>query len=423
MKRTSIMKKIYNSRVFWAIVSLALSLTIWVYVTSIESDEYRLVFRNVPVELVGDSTLIDSKNLAITDLDVTKVNVEISGPRRIVGSLSATDLIAQVDVSKLSQPAYTSQTYSVAFPDGTDTSKVTVIKKSPEIVNFMVSNIIDKTIPVKGSFEGSIAEGYTAQKTEFEPSTVTVSGPEAKLKNVEYAWLTFGEENLETTISTETVFKLMDANGEECDSTGLSFSTETVMATLQILEVKKVPLDISINYGAGANESNTQKIIEPQYITLSGDSAILNDYNKIVLGVVDTTKFAASTEAITYPIIFDNELNNITGLTEATVRVEITGLETRTFNITNIQLGSVPAGFEAALNEEQVQVSVTIRGPKEELDLLDDINLAAIVDWTDFNGTLGAQALPAKIRIDADGVSNCGAIYDYTISVVVGKAG
>ena len=33
------MKKIYNSKAFWMIVSLLASLAIWVYVTSVETDE------------------------------------------------------------------------------------------------------------------------------------------------------------------------------------------------------------------------------------------------------------------------------------------------------------------------------------------------------------------------------------------------
>ncbi|MEI3084556.1 MAG: hypothetical protein V8S87_00305 [Oscillospiraceae bacterium] len=47
------MKKIYNSKAFWMIVSLLASLAIWVYVTSVETDESKTTFRGVKVELVG----------------------------------------------------------------------------------------------------------------------------------------------------------------------------------------------------------------------------------------------------------------------------------------------------------------------------------------------------------------------------------
>ena len=77
------MKKIYNSKAFWMIVSLLASLAIWVYVTSVETDESKTTFRGVKVELVGEDILRDSKNLVVTDMDTSTVTVEV------VGALSA----------------------------------------------------------------------------------------------------------------------------------------------------------------------------------------------------------------------------------------------------------------------------------------------------------------------------------------------
>ena len=81
-------------------------------------------FRGVKVELVGEDILLNSRNMVITDRSTATVTVEVSGPRRIVGSWSSDDLIAQVDVSKLTQPAFTSLQYTIKFPDGTDTSSL-----------------------------------------------------------------------------------------------------------------------------------------------------------------------------------------------------------------------------------------------------------------------------------------------------------
>lgn len=414
------MKKLYNSNVFWIIVSLILSLAIWVYVTSIETDDFKQTFRGVQIEVVGESALKTSKNMVITDLDTSYVTIDVTGPRRIVGSLSASDIVAQLDVSKLSRVSFTSQQYSVVFPEGVDTSKITVTRKSPETVSFVVTNMAEKTVQVKGSFVGSVADGYKSQKAEFEPDTITVSGPEVYLKNIDYAWVTFGAENIEETFATESFFQLMDEQGNEIPADGLTFSAESVMAKLPIIEVRNVPLAVNVVYGAGATEENTSVTIEPQYITLSGDTLLLNDYNQIVLGTVDATKFSAKTEAMTYTIKFDNELNNDTGITEAVVTVEISGLSTKTLTVSNIQKGTLPDGFDAEIVSEQL--TVTLRGTEEELESITSDDVAAIIDWSDFNAAVGNQELPAKIRVDVDGVSSVGAIFDYTVSVDVKKA-
>ena len=232
------MKKIYNSKAFWMIVSLLASLAIWVYVTSVETDESKTTFRGVKVELVGEDILRDSKNLVVTDMDTSTVTVEVVGPRRIIGSLSSAQLVAQVDVSKLSRAAYTSQQYTIVYPDGTDTSKLSENRRTPETINFMVSAQTSKSIQVRGSFDSSLAEGYTAEMPVFEPSTITITGSEAYLKDVEYAWVTFSKENVDSTYSVETGFTLMDANNEPCSTTGISFSTDVVTATLPLLTLK-----------------------------------------------------------------------------------------------------------------------------------------------------------------------------------------
>ena len=413
------MKKLYSNKIFLMVVSLFASLVLWVYVTSMESDDFKQTFRNVPIEVIGESNLKSSRNMEITDFDTTSVSIEVTGPRRIVGSLSSTDLIAQVDVSKLSRVSYTAQQYTIVFPDKVDTSKITITKKMPETVSFMVSNVTEKTVQVKGSFVGSIAQGYKAQKATFEPATITVTGPEVYLRNIDYAWVSFGEDNVDQTYSVETTFTLMDSDGEPCSVEGITVSTDTVLATLPILEVKNVPLTMNLIYGAGANAENTTVSIEPQFITLSGDSGILNDYNQIVLGTIDVTGFSAKTEEMVYTIKFDNALNNDTGLTEAKVVITVSGLETKQFTITNIQTGNAPDGYDVQVINEQL--TVTLRGPAEELEKIVDDDVSAIIDWSDFNEATGSQELPARIRIDAEGTENVGAIYSYFISVAIQK--
>lgn len=50
MKKIS---KILDSRLFWLVVSFLVSLSVWVYVTSVETVESIKTFRNIQVELVG----------------------------------------------------------------------------------------------------------------------------------------------------------------------------------------------------------------------------------------------------------------------------------------------------------------------------------------------------------------------------------
>ena len=416
MSTRSRMKKIYNSKAFWMIVSLLASLAIWVYVTSVETDESKTTFRGVKVELVGEDILRDSKNLVVTDMDTSTVTVEVVGPRRIIGSLSSDQLVAQVDVSKLSRAAYTSQQYTIVYPDGTDTSKLSENRRTPETINFMVSAQTSKSIQVRGSFDGSLAEGYTAEMPVFEPSTITITGSEAYLKDVEYAWVTFSKENVDSTYSVETGFTLMDANNEPCSTTGISFSTDVVTATLPLLTLKEVNLDVNIIEGAGATKANTKITIDPVSVTLAGDSALLAGMNKIILATIDLTDFS-STFTETYTIPIDNELKNTTGVTKATVTVEIVGLETKTFRVTNFSCINAAEGYEADIITESKEI--TLRGTPEALAQIKDENIRAVADLTDYKESTGTY-MP-QVRVYVDGFTDVGAIGENTISIEIRK--
>ena len=417
MKTAKKKNKLTNSKPFWMVVSLLLSIALWVYVTSTENDDAKQTLRGVRVELVGESLLKDSKNLVVTDLSTNTVSVEISGPRRIVTALNSDDLTAQIDVSKLSQAAYASVTYTVNYPNGTDTSKLKVNRKVPETVNFMVSKINEKSIPVRGSYNGSTAEGFTAESPIYEPSTITVSGPETYLKDISYAWVTFGDSEIDSTYSIETGFTLMNEEGEPVKTDGVTCSTDIILATQPILEVKQLKLDVNLIEGSGATAENTMITIEPETVTLAGDSAVLGAMNNIPVGTVDLRSFKVNNE-YTFPITFDNSLKSLTGETEAVVKVEIVGLSTKTFKVTDLQVSNMTEGYTAEVISKSLEV--IIRGTEEQLALIDAANIRAVADMTDYEITTGSINPPVKIYVD--GVTDVGAVGEYTINIDIKKA-
>ena len=412
------LRKLSNSRILWIIISLLASLTIWIYVTGDEAEDFKTTFRNVRIEIVGEDTLRTSRGLILTDLNTSRVTVEVVGPRRMLAPLDSDDLVAQVDVSKLTRASYTTLKYDIVYPSSVDERYISEEKKSPEYVNFNISLLTDKTIPVRGGFEGRSADGFTAETPVFEPSTITVTGPEAYLKDISYAWVTFGQNVVvDSSYSIETNFTLMDEGGDAVPTEYLSLSQDTIRATLPILQVKNVPLDVDLIEGAGATKANTKVSIEPNTVTLAGDSAILSGMNKIVLDTIDLTDFA-STLTETYPIAINNEVRNVTGVTEAKVTLEVVGLETRNFRVSNLSYINAADSTNVEILTESLDVQ--IRGTAEQLDQIKAESIRAVADMTDFKDSTGAYIPTVKIYVD--GVTDVGAIGSYTISVEIRKA-
>ena len=413
------MRKILDSKLFWLIVSFLVSFSVWVYVTSVETVESTKVFRNVQVEIIGEETLEDMRGMVVTDLDTPTVTVEIRGQRRIVNALDSSDLTAQVDVSKLSQPAYTSLSYTIVYPSGTDRRSLSIVARSPDSVHFMVSRMTSITVPVQGGFEGKAASGFIQETPIFDPATITVSGPEVYLRNIDHAYVTFGKDmTLESTYSAETGYVLMDANNEPVATDFLTYSPEVIQATLPILSVKEIPLVVSLEEGSGAYERNARINIEPKTIRLAGDSAVLAEINQIQLDVVDMTKFEKSFSN-TYAIPVPNGLRNLSGISQATVSIELIGVDVKSFLVENYSwLGLDEERYEVEVESDSVPV--LLRGPSAHMSRLTAADIVAEADLTELSNEPGRYIV--SIRVTVPGSASIGPIQvdgqpDYTIVI------
>lgn len=412
------MSKIYNSKIFWMILSLLASLVLWAYISNQDTTSISKQLTGIQVQFSGEDLLREERNLAISDVDTTSVNVWIRGSRRAIGALDGSQVVAVIDVSKITQAGDMSWSYTIKYPAGTDTGSITTISRSPEIIGFTVSALSSKSVEVAGSFAGSLAEGYSAEDPTFEPSTVTVTGSEAALTKIAGAKVVFGKDktDVKESFSVDTGYTLVDADGNPVSTTGLTFSTELIKATLPIMEVKELPLSVTLIDGGGATADNCTVSIEPQTIKVAGDSKVLDAMNKLVIGTVDLSDFFASYED-TFPIMLDDDLQNVTGEVSALVKIVIVGLTTKTFDVTNISCANVAAGCSAAVETETI--SVTMRGTEAALDALTAGNIRAVADLSNYSDTTGTVMPTAKIAVD--GVSGVGAIGSYKVTVTLSK--
>lgn len=408
------MKKLTDSKPFRIALSILFSFVLWIYVTGTVTDEITRTFTGIPVELLGEEYLQESKNMTITGLNTNTVSVAISGPRRIVSGLSADKLSAQVDVSKLSQTAYATMQYTISYPNGTDTSSLTVSRKVPESLNFVVSKMIEKEVPVRGSFNGNVAEGFTAEAPVFEPSTIIVSGAENEVNKVSYAWVNFGAEDVTSTYREDATFTLNDSDDNVIANDGIACSTDVISATLPILMVKDVSLSVNLVNDGGVTEDNINISIEPEKISVAGDSSVLNVLNKISLATVDLSTIENSMEQ-TFTIPLDNDLTNLSGETEAKVKIELFGLTTKAFKVSSFETLNVTEGYKATVKTGPF--SVKLRGTEEALAKINESELKAVADLTDYDKTTGEQVVAVKIIVGDD--ANVGVIGTYTISILL----
>lgn len=401
----------WDSKVLWAVVSLLLSFSIWLYVSSTEDTSVERIFTDVPVTFQGMDELRSSRGLIITDASAESVTIKVSGSRASIANLHSSDLSAVVDVSGISQARDMQVSYNVRFPENINMSGVEVLSKNPDTIQFSVVQENSKTVEVKGVFTGSVDEGFTVDPIVVEPSTVTLYGSASELNKVDSACVYIDRQGVNATIGpVSSGYVLLDADGKTIAPESVTSSQDTVTVTVPVLMNKELTLTVNLVGGAGATANNTEITIEPKSIQVAGSTATLENMNQLVIGTVDLTDFAESLDK-TFTITLDNNLRNLTGTTEAQVHVTISGLETKKLTVTNITL----IGGEGTLSTTQKEV--VVRGLKDDLARVTAGNVRIVADLTEYSSATGTIEVAAKVYVD--GVENVGAVGDYTVSVTL----
>ena len=418
MKEKKQTNKIYDSKVFWAVVSLVLSLILWSYVSNIDGSIMDKTFSGVEVQFSGREELLSQKSLTITNVENTTVSVRIRGTRSVIAGIKSSDLKAVIDVKNINQTCDISRTYEVVFPTGIDQSGITIVSKNPDTISFSIVKNASKTVPVKGSFEGSIDEGCVAEEIVFDPESVVVEGPESILDTVDHAWVSFGKyERINATYSVDTSFELRDAEGNRVPTDELIIRTERINATQPVQKTKDIPLSVNIVNGGGITEKDCKISIEPKSISVAADSRLIDDKSSIVLGTIDLSMFRDSYEH-TFTIPLEEGIDNITGVTEAVVKIEIPHVKTRTLNVTNISCKNCSEGYSAVIDSEVVEV--TLRSLDESaLNAVKADDVTIVVDLADYGSTAGQIRANGKVLVS--GSSNVGAIGDTKVVLTIEK--
>lgn len=411
MNKNEKIRNIWDSKALWMIVSLLLSFLAWAYISSTEDTSVERIFTGVPVVFQGAEELRSSRGLIITNASADSVTVKVSGSRASIGSLHASDLIAVVDVSGISQVRDMTVSYTVRFPDSVNMNGVEVHSKTPETIEFSVVQENSKTVEVRGVFTGSVAEGFTVDPIVVEPASVTLYGPASELDQIDSACVYIDRQNVSATIGPlSSEFVLLDADGSTIRPVSVTSAQSSVTVTVPVLMNKELALKVNLIEGSGAAEGNTVVEIEPQTIQVAGSTATLENMNQLVIGTVDLTDFAETT-TITFPITLDNNIRNLNGTTEATVTVTVTGMETKKFTVTNITL----TGGTGTL--QTTQKEIVVRGSAEDLADITEDKIRIVADLTEYAGATGTIEVPARVYVD--GFEKAGAVGDYTVSVTL----
>lgn len=412
------MEHIRESKWLNILMSVLLAVLFWLYVRAELDPSQTSWFYHVPVEITG-STVLTRQGLTVANLSQSTVDLRIEGPASVLDSLSRSrkDLSVTLDVSKCTE-GENKLVYTPNWPVNINTDSIVTIDRDPETITVTVEKLYTSSFNVEFQLKGTVADGYQAGTPAINPETVVVSGPAEQVSRVKKVVAVLETEDLDQRFAGDLPLILLDENGEQITDAEVTLDSPTTYVVLPVVVVKDVPLTVNFQPGGGATIDDITYEINPKSLMVSGAESDMESLSEISLGSVDLSK-VVGTNTFTFPIDLDASLENVTGSTSATVTVTVNGLDTRSFDVDNIQMVNIPDGYQVTL-ATQVR-TVKVRGKQEDLNNIDASQLSIVADLSDvdFTGLYSVPASKVKVYLNAD--SSVGVIGDYTVVVNVSR--
>lgn len=409
-----------RTKLLYLIISVLISIALWAYVSYIEDDTVTGVrFSGIKINFMNEE-IVNDNNLVITDIDIDSVDLTYSGRYNTLVRMTSSDITATVDLSEILNTSTAAGVYTIPINIGYNsssisTNNITITNYSRRYVSVTVEKMSKRNISVRAFYQGQVADGYIAGEPKASEDTITVYGSQDTLSSIDYASVTLSRDNISRSVSELADVVLIDQNGDVMDTTGLQLSADELTVSITVTMHKVIALEVNLVESNSATSANTKVDISPSSVEVSGDPDVLETLNSITLGTIDLSSFV-STFKDTYQITIPNDVNNLSGITSATVNVEVYNMESTRLSVSNVSAINTDGFTYVSLITQSMDV--TVRGEESDIESVTAENIRIVADLADIDrSTTGTIAAQAKVYID--GYTGLDAIGDYTLGIVI----
>ena len=395
-------------------LSLLIAVIFWFFVDSEQGHNTTQTYYNIPVEFIGETDTLPSRGLMLTTGADATVDLELRGPRTVISDLSREDITLQVDLTSITATGTFSMTYDLLLPDEIPRSSVTTERASRSTITVTIEELFEKTVPVKVSVAGEVADGYIymAEGMIAEPSELTLSGREEDVDQVVSAQVMLDLSGATSSVNQEFDYILLDGQGNEVSGENITVSSRRIEISAPVYLVKTLELTVDFTESPGSALEDLQDwYLGVTSIEVAGEAANLEGVDDILLATVDLSTLLSDTE-MPLEITIPAGCVNISGITSTTLTILFKDtLETRAFTVSNIS--AIGLSQTQNFSRMTTSVEVLLRGDAQELEQVTADDIRIVVDLTPYEDN-GTYSVPAVVLVD--GHSNVGAVGTYSVA-------
>lgn len=365
-----------KQKIIVQVVSLFISIGLWLYVTNTENPIRTVEVSKVPVQLLNANALSD-QGIALVPNQNIYVDLKVEGYSQDVYKLNKDDFSIQID---LDEYALKVGDNSIPITIVDTPSNVTVKNTSNLVVTVKIEELIEKDFKVESRIDVAAKVNYYAAQPEIEPETVTVSGPHSLVSQVKEVVVLGQEDNVSEDIVKNYEVIPIDDSGYIVE--GVKLSAERVQVIIKVNSGKSVPIKVGTIGNVNDNVNITSMELSQDYVEVTGPKEILDSINEIYTENIDLSRIAKDSNK-EVALIFPDGIEKAS-ISYVTVSIEVEETkeneeneETRAFEVeyTTSGLASV-LNMTASSNK----VKIVLKGSKSKLDSISIENIVASID-------------------------------------------
>lgn len=391
---------LYNNR-FLMFLSVFLAIVVWVIVTLTSSSPRELTFV-VPVSVELPANATDDMNLKVVSQSQDTVNVTVKGSQFDLAGVKAEQFKAVAQVASVTGPGTYQVEIKVPLPDN---ANYTIEKVSPTTTEV----VLDRTARQDFSIVPTLtkyapADGYELKQPVLADPIVTVTGPESQVAKINSVAVNITVDSVISETKTyEAKVVLYDEAGNEIPykdadhpEAALSLSFEKTQLTIVALAVRTIP--ITVDYTNKPDVFSQIKITTtPSKLDISGPIDVFDSLKELKVGTIDFSKVDTSHTKFEFPIDVPSGCANRGDTDTVTVELNLSGMRSRDFTITNFQVKNEQPNTKVTLLTRSMVVRIT--GLAAEIEPLDDADIVAIVDGSTLTDATNGHEVPVSISI------------------------
>lgn len=411
-------RRLFKNNKFLIIISLIISISIWVAVSMSDTNDTSATISNIPIQINLSDDAVDN-GLQIFSGNDMQASVTVTGNRLSLGQISNDDIVVSAPTAGTIS---TSGTYplSLTAKKANSADRFEIVSTvSPSVINVLVDKYKESEFEIDNGITYKVSKGYHAVVTTSS-ETITVSGPQTEVDKVASVGIV-GEISgeLKSNTSMECDVKLYDNTGAVITSNLLTLSDDKVTANFSVLPYKEVPVKVAFDNKPSSLNMDYYSNVLPNTIKIAAPQEVLDKLTYVNTTSIDFTTLKNQSYDFEKKLDIPSKCVNISDTDTVDVKINMSSFKTRKLKVSSDYFKMNGLSDDYSYNVATDSLNITLVGPASKISKITPEDLTCEIDGSSIDGTTGSITLPVKFTVN--GKTTCWVTGSYKVNITVEK--